>query len=173
LACLAITILFMCATIIRMFEGVRPFDWLMFGIEVAVVALILCEIIADTRRRRAETKHKLLVDTQALELSMLLTQGERLQLSVPNELLITDQRVVPAWIKDVQGWIEGTKVLLSVRSPKASADFMLIADIERVSVYVGSPNGFYVRGESATWYRNLVIHLENLRRITSRSEAYF
>jgi len=156
-----------------MFEGVRPFDWLMFGIEVAVVALILYEIIADAKRRRRENQHKVLVDIQALALSVRLTQGERLQQAVPNELLITDQRVASAWIKDVQAWIEETKLFLASRSSKASTEFMLIADVERVSIYVSSPNGFYVRGESATWYRSLVVHLENLRRIISRPEAYF
>jgi hypothetical protein len=146
----------------------------MFGIEVAVVILILYEIIADARRRQAERKHTLLVDTQVLALSLRLSEGERLQLAVPNELIVSDQRVGPAWTKDVQSWVEETKSILSGHSAKASADFMLISNPDRVSLYAGTfPHGFAVRGESAAWYKNLVVHLDNLRRIISRPEAYF
>jgi hypothetical protein len=44
---LVLTLFAMGNTVAHMFTEVRPFDWLMFAIEVAIVILILYEIIAD------------------------------------------------------------------------------------------------------------------------------
>jgi hypothetical protein len=162
-------------TVAHMFTEVRPFDWLMFAIEVAIVILILYEIIADARRRRVDTKHKLFVDTQALALSKLLRRGELLQETVPNTFILTDTRIEPQWIAQVQAWIGETDVFVTSKSAKASADFMLVssAEAEKVSIWItSSAQGFFVRGEAVNHYRKLVIHLDNLRRIISRLEAY-
>ena len=46
----------MCNTIRHMFENVRPFDWLMLAIEVAVLFAILYEIIMEGVHRRADAR---------------------------------------------------------------------------------------------------------------------
>jgi hypothetical protein len=175
LASLAITVIIMCDTLSNIFEGVRPFDWLMLAIEVSVVILILYEIIVDTRRRNADAKHKLFVDTQGLALSKILRRGELLQETAPNTLLTTDARVESTWIAEVQAWIRDTDIFVTSKSTNMSADFMLVApdDTEKVCLWINpSGNGFFVRGQAADQYRKLVVHLDNLRRIISRLEAY-
>jgi hypothetical protein len=106
-----------------------------------------------------------------------LTKGERLHGGVPNTTASNQQtaeRTNGVWIEQVRAWITDTNALLSSRSPKASAEFMALADAGHVNLYVGNaPHGFFLRREAAEWYMNLTIHLENLRRILSTPEAYF
>jgi hypothetical protein len=54
----AITMLALCHTIGRMFEGVKPFDWLMLVIETAVLLLILYEVIVGIIRHRKERRRE-------------------------------------------------------------------------------------------------------------------
>jgi hypothetical protein len=160
-----------------MFEGVKPFDWLMLFIEVAVVGLILYEIIADGFRRRAEATHRRFIDQQALELMQSLARGRRWLGAVPNTSYcnkpVADQ-LDTAWIKDVQAWVRDTNSFLQKHSPKASATFMSIADAGHVSTVIGNhPHTYIVRGQAETWYVALTVHLENLQRIVTTPEAYF
>ncbi len=157
----------------HLFRDVRPFDWLMFAIEVAVVVLILYEVIAGQKHRRQDAQHIKSMNAKTVQLSKLLTKGERLQQSAPNAAWITDLRVIPLWIAEVQIWIEATQYALTEKSKEAAADFMLVADADKISVYVESGPGFFVTGEAAAPYRSLVAHLENLRQIIRRPEAYF
>ncbi|HKI00012.1 MAG TPA: hypothetical protein VJ999_12960 [Candidatus Sulfotelmatobacter sp.] len=171
---LLITLPIMVRTIWSMFEGVRPFDWLMLFIEVAVVGLILYEIIADDIRRRAEARHRLFVDTQTVALAMRLTLGERLQRAIPNSSFAATKAAEDVWRRDVDSWTETTQLFLAGHCSQAAAEFMRLTDVEHVIAYVGTqPHGYYVRGESVNDYRNLIVRLENLRRIISRPEAYF
>jgi hypothetical protein len=177
LACLLVTLFIMIQTIRHMFEGVRPFDWLMLFIEIAVVGLILYEIIADALRRRAEARRERFIHEQIIALTQRLTKGKRLHGGVPNTTTCnpqTAERMDNVWIEQVGMWITDTEKFLSSRSPRASAEFMALIDSGPVNLYVGNtPHGYFLRKESAEWYGNLTIHLENLQRIMSTPEAYF
>jgi hypothetical protein len=157
-----------------LFGDYGPLDRLL---EMTVVALILYEIIAEVIRRRAEARHKLFIHEQTLALMQRLTKGERLHGGVPNTTNSNQQvadRDNGVWIEQVREWVAGTNSVLSAHSPKASSEFMSLADAGHVNLYVGNaPHGFYLRGESAGWYKALAIHLENLRRIVGTPEAYY
>lgn len=157
-----------------LFGEYGPFDRL---VELAVLAAILYEIIAEVVRRRAEAKHKRFINQQILGLTQRLTKGERIHGGVPNTTASNEQsagRANEAWIAEVRTWITETNVLLFSHSPRASTEFMSVADAGHVNLYVGNPpHGYYLRREAIEWYRNLAIHLENLRRIVNTPEAYF
>jgi hypothetical protein len=157
-----------------LFGEYGPFDR---AVELAVLCAILYEVIAEIVRRRAEARHRQFIWQQTVALTQRLTKGERLHGGVPNTTYMNDQmrdRTNDAWIVDVRAWIADTNSLLASQSAKASREFMTLADAGHVELYIGNaPHGFYLRGNCAEWYRDLAIHLENLRRIISAPEAYF
>lgn len=156
-----------------LFGEYGPFDRC---VELAVLAAILYEIVAEAIRRRAEAKHQRFVDQRAIALTQRLTKGERLHQTVPNTTSTNAQAadsLNAPWIEQVNKWITDTNMLLS-SSRKASAEFMALADAGPVNEYVGNPpHGFYLRKDAAQWYYNLAIHLENLRRIINTPRTYF
>jgi hypothetical protein len=156
-----------------MFQGVKPFDWLMLGIEGLVLLVIVYEVIADARRRRADAKHRAFIDGKVSSLLQLADNGRRLQSCVPDCTITSDHRRIHQWMADVETWTEQTNSTLS-GSLKATEHFMKLADTDKVSTWVDvSGRGFYVIDEPATPYRGLIVRLEALSRIVSTPEAYF
>src|ERR1700675_1509953 len=122
----AITLLIMCDTIRHMFEEVRPFDWLMLAIEALVLFLILYEVIADSRRRRADRRRNVFINEKVSALSIFMDKGLRIKETVPDPQVLSDTSSIKQWRTDVRVWTEESNAFLATLSPQASAAFMLI-----------------------------------------------
>src|ERR1039458_3404991 len=174
LAYFAITMIALCNTIRHMFQGVKPFDWLMLGIETAVLGLILYEVVADEIRRRAGTRRQAFIHERALGLSALWDKGQRIRSIVPNAVFNTEREKGTQWIAEGESWVKETESFLDRSSSRALESFMCVTDAFKVSVWINdSRAGFFVRGEVQPVYQRMVVQLENLHRIIERPEAYF
>jgi hypothetical protein len=151
LVCFAVTVLIMGNTIRHMFEGIRPFDWLMLVIETAVLALIAWEIGRDIWHKR---KMRRWHDT----LSGLMSKGQKLRWRQPN-----DDEPVAAWENSAKAWIRETGDFLEQSSPKAAAWFLQEVDS---SYYEISRNKHF-------WDTALFTRIQNLRDIMEKCDVYF
>jgi hypothetical protein len=119
----AITLIIMCNTIKHMFEGVRPFDWLMLVVEVAVLLLIAWEIGREEHFRCKERKRQLLLKQSMAKANGFISQGQTLQHTAPH-VLEHNPDVVKKWMSSVESWIMDTNEFLSGCSSQASAKFL-------------------------------------------------
>jgi hypothetical protein len=170
----AITLFAMCNTIRRMFEGVKPFDWLMLGIETAVLLLILYEVIVGVmRHREAEKRRKQLAKVTQI-LSDFMFEGQSIQGETPNPHTGGD---VTRWVSLVTEWHIKVAQYLSSISSRAESAFSLIINAEQAGSHIlhqpGDSVGFYVTGHEGTHYRKLMAYLQNLRGIIEKLDAYF
>jgi hypothetical protein len=157
-----------------MFEGVRPFDWLMLIIEALVLLLILYEVVAEATRRRTERQRSVFIARQVLALSRLMDHGQSLQSTVPEPQITSDYQIIQRWMDSVTKWTEGTNGFLVSQSSVASAAFLLVTDASAADNLVHrAGRSFLVGGELGRFYQRLVMQLANLRRIIERPEAYF
>jgi hypothetical protein len=156
-----------------MFEGVKPFDWLMLGIETAVLLLILYEVIIGiVRHREAEKRRKQLAEVTQI-LSDFMFEGQSIQGETPNPHTGGD---VMRWINLVTEWhIKVAQYLSSISSRAESAFSLIINSNEgtRVLHQSGDSVGFHVTGHEGTHYRKLMTYLQNLRAIIEKPGAYF
>jgi hypothetical protein len=155
----------MTYTICHVFEGIRPFDWLMLGIEVAVLIAILVFDIRGVRRERrhdkGELERKTLIDTRVGEMRTAMSKGQELLLSAPP---VSDDPHVGAWAQAVSHWNEDTRQLLKSYSAHAETAFTLrIPD---------SPNHYGSIG-AVFDYISLVSGLKNLQGIIEKPDTYF
>ena len=158
----------------HMFEGIRPFDWLMLVIETLVLLLIFYEIIAETIRRTREHRRQSSINERVVELSRFVDRGLRLQSVVPDEAITTDQRIMAKWLAGLEMWTEEANAYLLLHSPRASAAFLLTSNAGDVNYFVVSlGRQFALNGRMRESYQRLVVQLENLKRIIERPEAYF
>src|SRR2546428_2535998 len=153
----------MTYTICRLFEDVRPFDWLMLVIEVAVlVAILVFDIRAVRRERRHDREQRdrrTLVDQRVAALRDAMSKGQELRLSTP----VSGNPHVAEWAQAVTNWGEETRVLLKSFSAHAEAAFLMQMS--------GSP---YINGSiGATFeYISLISRLDNLRGIIEKPDVY-
>jgi len=157
-----------------MFEGVKPFDWLMLSIETAVLLLILYEVIVGVvRHREAEKRRKRLAEVTQI-LSDFMFEGQSIQAETPNPHTGGD---VTRWVGLVTEWYIKVAQYLSSISSRAESAFSLIINIEQADGHVlhqlGDSPGFYVTGQEGTHYRKLTAYLQNLRGIIEKLDAYF
>ena len=96
-----------------MFVGVRPFDWLMFFIETAVLALIGYEVVADWRRRRTEQRRLAMLNDRVLTISRWMDKGRRIQSTVPDPQ-ISNMQIVNPWLAIVKDWTQAQMPIWSV-----------------------------------------------------------
>lgn len=171
---LVITLFAMTRTISQMFEGVRPFDWLMLVIETLVLLLILYEVIVGIRRHRREEKRAKELAHIIAALSEIMNKGKELQLSVPDPAT-TDWPVHDSWMKSVKAWSSDTNTFLATHSSRASSAFLLLLDTASVTSMVIRPNdsSFQLHGYLREYYQRLVVQLSNLRQIMEKPEVYF
>ena len=156
-----------------MFAGVRSFDWLMFVIETAVLALIGYEVIVGAVRHRREQRRRANLNGLVAEISALMEKGLRLRSTVP----LPDSNwhlFVQPWIDSVNHWCEETNGFLATHSARASQAFLLVTDSGSVDNVVQSGGRqFVLLGLLRERYQPFVVQLSNLRRIIERPEAYF
>jgi hypothetical protein len=163
----------MCNMIGHMFQGIRPFDWLMFALEALVASLILYEVVVSGKRHRAEQRRQSLTNERVLVLSKLMDKGLRIKSTVPDPSGTSDFQIIQRWMDTVQAWADETNSFLASHSSRASAAFLLVTDAGNMdSVVYASGRQFILIAETRAWYQRLIVQLENLRRIMERPEAY-
>jgi hypothetical protein len=168
-----ITITFMARTVWNMFEGVRPFDWLMLVVEIAVLLLILYEVVVGIRRHQEEAKRTAKLALIVASLATKMDEGYNLQITTPNPQL--DTSTVSDWIQSVRAWAYETEIILNHHSLRAVRAFTLVVDSSEAErmVYPTSGMPFYVTGNLREAYQRLLAQLNNLRNIIEKPEVYF
>jgi hypothetical protein len=141
----------------KMFDGVKPFDWLMLVVEILVLLLIAYEV-GTTVLHRLQTKRRL------ASLFALMHRGQELQTTVPGSGTTDDQAV--AWKSSVEAWANDTHKILATYSPQASARFLHNPVVSR-GIYRG------IAQNAQGYYESLMMRLENLRAIMEKPEVYF
>lgn len=156
-----------------MFKGIRPFDWLMFLIETAVLLLIAYEVWTGAQQRRREQQRQVRINGFIAELGPLMDKGLRLRSTVPDPSIMNPQIYQP-WLVSVAKWVEETKAFLATHSEAAAETFALVTDSKSVDTTIHAGGRiFFVIDPVKDPYQRLVVHLANLRRIIDKPEAYF
>jgi hypothetical protein len=158
-----------------MFEGVKPFDWIMLGIEAAVLLLILYEVIIDIVRHHQATCRRKGLNQIVTSLSQLMDEGLRLQRSVP-DTAEQEFEVLQRWMMDTSAWADKASDFLAARSRRASAAFLLVHDSSSADSVVFTSSGdqlFYLASPLREHYQRLLTQLDNIRQIIEKSEVYF
>lgn len=158
----------------HMFGGTRPIDWLILAVDALVLLVIVYDTLADALRRRRERKKQSMLNERVVPLSRLMDRGRRIQSIVPDPSITSEPRIIQNWVDSVGQWTEETNGILVANSAAASAAFLLTAHAEQMdtAVYSGGRQ-FFLTGAVKQPYQQLVVKLENLRRIIGRPEAYF
>jgi hypothetical protein len=164
----------LCHTIGRMFEGVKPFDWLMLGIETAVLLLILYEVVVGIVRHRGAISRRKELQQVVTSLSQFMDEGMRLQRSVPDTAK-DESRVLQSWMVDTKAWGGKVGEFLAARSQHASAAFLLVHDLSSSDsvVFASSGEVFYLASPLREHYQRLLTQLNSLRQIIEKPEVYF
>ena len=154
----------MTYTICRLFANVRPFDWLMFVIELAVLVVILLFEIRTVRREdredRERRERKALIHERVAEMRDAMSEGHQLLLSsVQSGDSRTDQ-----WAQAVSKWNSKTCELLRSYSPQAETAFLFREP--------GNPSKYGSIG-AVFEYISLTSGLANLRGIIEKPDVYF
>jgi hypothetical protein len=158
LVAFGITMFIMGNTIRHMFEGVKPFDWLMLTVEVAVLVLIAWEIGRDIWHRR---KMRIRYDS----LFQYLDKGQQLHWSFPQagpDGCNRNERL--AWENSAKQWIKDTAAFLRHISPKAATMFLREVNDSYFNDVVNNPD---------FWLTALFERLRNLREIMEKCDVYF
>jgi len=147
----------MLQAIKHMFSEVKPFDWLMLCVEVAVLLLIAGEAIFAWLHRR----HK---RAATIRTNALLAEGQLLADSVPKILAGDD--CANAWIDQVKDWI------------KRAQSFLASDAKEAVVVFNQKTLGPYyvmmeVSPQALNWSHDLDSRLKSLRSIMEKPDIYF
>jgi hypothetical protein len=157
-----------------MFDGVKPFDWLMLGIETAVLLLILYEVIASVARHHGATRRQKKLGQIITSLCQFTDEGLKLQRSVPDTAK-EETEVLQSWMINTKAWGDKTGEFLAARSQQASAAFLLVHDLSSSDSVVFAPSGdvFYLASPLREHYQRLLTQLNNLRQIIEKPEVYF
>ena len=132
----------MGTTIKHMFQGVKPFDWLMLVIGTLVLFLILYEVIVGWVHRHKERKRQSAISHIIASIFEFMERGRKLQASVPDPSFDTPD-VVDRWIESVKLWSIDTNNILAQHSLHASAAFVLVVNARSVDSTICSPEGQY------------------------------
>ena len=171
----AIILFVMCNTIRRMFEGVKPFDWLMLGIETAVLLLILYEVIVGIVRHHEATCRQKKLRQIVASLSQFMDEGLKLQRSVPDTAK-EESGVLQSWMMNTKLWSDKASEFLAAHSRQASAAFLLVHDSSSADSVVFTLSGddlFYLASPIREHYQRLLTQLNNMRQIIEKPEVYF
>ena len=156
-----------------MFEGVRPFDWVMLVVEILVLLLIAWEIGREEYFRRNDRNRKAALKKIADGISGFIERGQKLVIEVPE--CRDDFSPCHAWMGRVAQWSYETIQFLSTHSPAASAAFLLVGDSQSLDNVVRKRDGssFRVAGNLREWYQELSVRLSNLHGIKEKADVYF
>jgi hypothetical protein len=154
----------MTYTICCLFEDVRPFDWLMLVVEVAVLlAILIFEVRAICRERhhdREQRDRRILVAQRVAALRDAMSKGQKLRLCTPG----SGDPHVEEWAQAVTNWGEETRVLLESFSAHAGAVF--VTQMSSSPHITGSEGALFE-------YISLISRLDNLRGIIEKPDVYF
>jgi hypothetical protein len=162
-------------TIKRMFEGVKPFDWLMLVIETAVLLLILYEVIIGIARHSSAKRRQGALKQIVASLSQLMDEGLTLQRGVPDTAK-EESRVLQSWMTDTNVWADKTSKFIASHSRQAAAAFLLVHDSSSADTVVFTPSGdgfFYLASPVREHYQRLLTQLNSMRQIIEKPEVYF
>ena len=161
----------------QMFEGVRPFDWLMLGIELAVLLVIVCaELKSHLRDKRLASRAKLIADRR-IALSEFVAKGLELQRIVPVGTVWTalEAERKTAWQKAATAWIEETQAFLERHSPRAATAFIVVSGFATDDFMVMNSSGqmALLHDSVRYFYQRVMSHLSNLHGIIEMADTYF
>ncbi|MGO8973760.1 MAG: hypothetical protein ACLQJ0_04945 [Steroidobacteraceae bacterium] len=142
----------------QMFDGVKPFDWLMLLVELLVLLLIAYEVVIPAFHRRRTSR-------RLASLLALMNRGQKIQDAVPASGT-TDDLAISAWKTSVEEWLRDTHKTLVAYSPQASTIFL--HDTGGTSLrYRG------VAQNAHDYFVMLLARMNNLRAIMEKPEVYF
>lgn len=172
----AVTILALCNTLRRiMFEGVKPFDWLMLGIEAAVLLFVAYEVgVTITNQIRGGIYRRRLRRITA-DLRGFLSSGNMVRNKVPSWSDGLHGHTQP-WAESAQLWITDVEKYLTDVSPdRGLVEFRHtpILALEQRRHMDEHGRIWHISGGIGDIYQQLSIRLDNLHRITLRCEDYF
>ncbi|MGA3264225.1 MAG: hypothetical protein ABSC47_09295 [Terracidiphilus sp.] len=168
----------MCNTISHMFDGVRPFDWVMLIVEVLALVLIGYQVWLAFRERRTKQERERLLAAKRSWLSGIMARGEQLRQDTPVEAAtFYDHATFRPWLESVDVWGRETAESLSKECPKAAIVFNLMRPAGTAHVIAYTPNKagspFQVSGKIREAYVRLVEQLANLTEIMEKADFYF
>jgi hypothetical protein len=154
-----------------MFEGVKPFDWLMLGIETAVLLFVGYEVGVTIFQQIGGVTRRRKLRCIAADLRGLLTSGEIVRKKVPSWLNVYDQ----AWAASVQLWITEVEKYLTDQSPdKALVEFRHITLTQGQRQHMDEHGRiWHISGAIGDSYQQLTARIDNLHRVALRCEDYF
>jgi hypothetical protein len=170
----AVTILALCNTLRRfMFEGVKPFDWLMLGIEAAVLLFVGYEVGVTITHQIKGVRYRRKLRGIAADLRGFLTSGNLIRQEVPSWLDGVHGHGI-AWAESVQSWIANAEKYLAEQSPdRALVEFRHIAVFTQEQRRHMDEQGRTISGSLGVIYQQLTTRLDNLHQIALRCEDYF
>jgi hypothetical protein len=140
-------------------------------LEIGVLLLIGYEVVVGIRHRRTENRRRSLLNSMVFELSRRMSEGQRLQSTVPHQI---DQAAFRPWVETVGAWAQETGAFLEGHSMRAYSAFSTVAAVGDVRSVASSAEGSVVLlGPALQAYQGLVIRMNNLRGIIENAEAYF
>jgi hypothetical protein len=155
---------------VMLVEPIRPFDWWMLGIEVAVLILIAIEVCIFAA---PEWIHKRKAKKHLKAIAPLLKDGHRLLASFPAGWNLPNDETF-AWIDEVETWGRQTEERLAVLSPLAAMMFSFTPNIGMAGRSVVDKDGRTVHLSGATGDAHQVFQnrLNNLQQIVAKPEVY-
>jgi hypothetical protein len=86
------------------------------GHEALVLFLILYEVIADARRRRADRRRNVFINEKVSALSIFMDKGLRIKETVPDPQVTSDVSIIKQWRTDVRVWTDESNTFLATLS---------------------------------------------------------
>jgi hypothetical protein len=168
----ALTLLALCNTLRRiMFEGVKPFDWLMLIVEVLVLIFVGYEVgVTIANQIQRAKRQKKLREIEAILRSFVLS-GEMVKRSVPGSPYDYSNE----WVQSGKEWMKKVEEYLGQSSDKALIEFrrMTIISHEQRKHITADGQIFYIAGSMGDAFQLLCMRLENLHQIAHKVEDYF
>ena len=154
-----------------LFGRPQPIDFWLLGADIAIVALIIWLDVP-------EKLHKRRISKCVASLLPFMERGQELQRTTPRPSHDAAYNAANwEWMTSVGDWGKETKTFLEKYSSRAAASFVLPSETGQTAnpqtVYTESGHSFPIEGAQKESYQRLVEQLNNLRRITEQSEAYF
>jgi hypothetical protein len=151
-------------------EPIRPFDWWMLGIEVAVLILIAIEVRVFAA---PEWIHKRKAKKHLKAISPLLEDGHQLLASFPMAWNLPTEETF-AWIERVKTWGRHTEERLATLSLLAAMIFSFTSNAGMSGRSVVGKDGrtIHLSGATGDAYQIFQSKLRNLQQIMAKPEVY-
>ena len=144
--------------IYRLIYGTRPFDWLMFGLDAAILIVTVGAIFLFTL---PAWKHARKAQKFAAKVLPFLREGQRLYQATPDR---HDEEAIMGWVEKAKDWEVTTGAFLAQQSERASFAFELV-----VNAY---STDRILSGYAGDIYQRFQVKLDTLARIVERPDSY-